>query len=141
MNYYECLGVPRTASMEEIRKVYKQRAKECHPDVNHGDPHAAERFKEVKEAYDTLYTPSLRKIYDAKLYGKEEQSFADTNNNQPNREQRSSSQAFDPSAINETFERFFGFDPKTKKGNLNRSGKKKNPLDTTDMFNNFFGRK
>ena len=62
-DYYETLGVPRDASNEDIRKAYRKLARENHPDVNK-DPGAADRFKEISEAYEVLRDPDKRKRYD-----------------------------------------------------------------------------
>ena len=62
-DFYEILGVPRTATREEIQRAYRTLARENHPDVNK-DPGAEERFKDVSEAYDVLSDPDLRKRYD-----------------------------------------------------------------------------
>ena len=51
---YEVLGVSPQATDDEIKKAYRQLARECHPDANPDDPHAAERFKEISAAYETL---------------------------------------------------------------------------------------
>lgn len=63
-DYYAILGVPETASAEEIKKAFRRLAKEHHPDVHSGDPHAEEQFKEISEAYDILSDPKKRKKYD-----------------------------------------------------------------------------
>jgi len=64
-DYYEVLGVPRGVGAEELKKAYRRRALEVHPDRNPGDPHAEERFKELTEAYTVLGDPARRARYDA----------------------------------------------------------------------------
>ncbi|MBV8114622.1 MAG: DnaJ domain-containing protein, partial [Silvibacterium sp.] len=63
-DYYETLGVGRTADADEIRKAYRRLARKFHPDLNPGDKAAEERFKNVQEAYDILSDDSKRKVYD-----------------------------------------------------------------------------
>ncbi|MEZ0074149.1 DnaJ C-terminal domain-containing protein [Planotetraspora sp. GP83] len=63
-DFYEILGVPRTAGREEIQRAYRKLARSYHPDVNK-DPGAEDRFKEVSEAYEVLSDPGTRKSYDA----------------------------------------------------------------------------
>ncbi len=64
-NFYEVLGVSKTASPEEIKKAYRKLARLYHPDTNAGDKEAEERFKEIQGAYDVLSEPEKRKQYDA----------------------------------------------------------------------------
>ncbi len=61
---YEILGVPRTASVEEIKKAYRRLARKYHPDVNPGNKPAEEKFKEVTAAFEVLSDEKRRKLYD-----------------------------------------------------------------------------
>src|SRR5271156_6317562 len=63
-DYYETLGVSRTAKEDEIRKTYRKLARKYHPDLNPGDKSSEERFKKVQEAYDILSDPKKRQVYD-----------------------------------------------------------------------------
>ena len=63
-DYYQTLGVSKTASADEIKKAYRKLAVKYHPDKNPGDKSAEEKFKQVSEAYDVLSDPKKRKQYD-----------------------------------------------------------------------------
>lgn len=67
-NYYEILGVPRSASNEEIKKTFRKLARQYHPDVNPGDKAAEEKFKDINEAYDVLSDVTKRADYDRNFF-------------------------------------------------------------------------
>ncbi len=66
-NYYEILGVEKNATPEEIKAAYRKLAMKYHPDRNQGDEAAAEKFKEINEANETLSDPQKRAAYDYEL--------------------------------------------------------------------------
>ncbi len=68
-DFYQILGVNRSASAEEIKKAYRKLALQHHPDRNHDNPEAEEKFKEASEAYSVLGNVEKRQIYDQ--YGAE----------------------------------------------------------------------
>ena len=78
-NYYDILGVPKTATAADIKKAYRQAALKYHPDRNPNNPTAQERFREAAEAYEILSDPERRKLYDQ--YG------ADSEKRRPQAEQ------------------------------------------------------
>lgn len=68
-DYYEILGVAKNASQDDIKKAFRKKAKECHPDTNSHNPEAEALFKELGEAYDVLGDQDKRQVYDT--YGHE----------------------------------------------------------------------
>lgn len=73
-DYYEVLGVSRTATPAEIQKAYRALARKHHPDLNPNDKKAQEKFKQVQAAYDVLNDPEKRKKYDQ--FGPQFEQFA-----------------------------------------------------------------
>src|SRR5690349_5267819 len=63
-DFYEVLGLSRTATPEEIKKAYRKNALKYHPDRNAGDPQAEKKFKEISEAYEVLSDDNKRQVYD-----------------------------------------------------------------------------
>src|SRR5438552_385840 len=63
-DYYEVLGISKSAKDEEIKKAYRKLARQYHPDRNPGDKQAETRFKEVQDAYDVLSDKQKREQYD-----------------------------------------------------------------------------
>jgi molecular chaperone DnaJ len=93
-DYYEVLGVSRTATDDEIKRAFRKLAKQYHPDANQGDPASEEKFKEAGEAYQVLSDPEKRQLYDR--YG----------HNMPTGAGGASS---DFTGFADIFEEFFGF--------------------------------
>jgi molecular chaperone DnaJ len=67
-DYYDVMGVPRTASQDDIKKAYRELVKKYHPDLHKDDTSAPKHMSEVNEAYDALSDPAKRRQYD--VYGK-----------------------------------------------------------------------
>ena len=63
-DYYKTLGIDRGAGEKEVRAAFRKLARQYHPDVNHGEPGADERFKEINEAHEVLSNPESRRLYD-----------------------------------------------------------------------------
>lgn len=72
-DYYDILGVSKSADPQELKKAYRKLARKYHPDANPGDAQAVDRFKEINEAYEVLSDPDKRSKYDQ--FGKEWQRY------------------------------------------------------------------
>src|SRR6476620_6449239 len=65
MDFYILLGLERAASVGDIKRAYKRLARRFHPDINPGDRTAANQFRQIAEAYETLIDPDRRRRYDS----------------------------------------------------------------------------
>jgi len=63
-DFYSILGVPRSATSNQIKKAYRRLAKELHPDKNEDDPGAVEKFQDLAAAYEALSDPEKRELFD-----------------------------------------------------------------------------
>jgi len=68
-NYYQILEIDKNATQEEIKKAYRKLSLKYHPDKNHGNKEAEEKFKEINKAYQILSDPETRNTYD--IYGED----------------------------------------------------------------------
>ena len=161
MNYYEILGVDRSADKKTISKAYRKLAKQWHPDLNQDKRELAEKkMTEINEAYNTLSNDVSRIDYDKKLdaeaaRAKGGKTAADTAGRKPPPGSHQTARKRTPGAdaskvdfnnIHDNFASFFGFDPKTKEvtnedklNTFTKDRRKRNPLDATDAFEKFFG--
>ena len=156
-NYYEILGVERTATLQEIKKAYKKLAKKWHPDLNRDNlKQAEEKMKDINVAYGILSDEIARIDYNKKLDRESANTGSKTKSkskfNQKQTEKSNVNNASSHSAninfnnVNDHFASFFGFNPKThevtnedKLNTFTPKKRKKNPLDTTDFFEKFMG--
>ncbi|MCL1989635.1 MAG: DnaJ domain-containing protein [Defluviitaleaceae bacterium] len=136
MKYYDVLGVKKDATIDEIKRAYRQLAKKYHPDKNLGNAQAAKRFVDIAAAYEVLSDDEKRKAYDEKL------AMGERNPRSKSREQASTTRV-NPMGMND-FENFFGFttsgDKVVPTDKQSTSKHQKHPLDTTQMFERFFGK-
>ena len=118
-NYYQILGVSKTASTEQIRRRYRQLARKYHPDLNHGDKKVEQLFKEVNEAQEVLCDPEKRAKYDR--FGRYWQ-------------QRSGMKSSSGARANVDFERYGGFSSVAKERERSNAGYRRG---NSEVFGNF----
>src|ERR1700722_16545684 len=66
-DYYYILGLDPNCSLDEIKAAYRKLSKKLHPDLNQGDAYFEHRFRDIKEAFETLRDPSKRRLYDGQF--------------------------------------------------------------------------
>lgn len=106
-DYYEVLGLNKSASKDDIKSSYRKLAKKYHPDINK-EPGAEEKFKEVQEAYDVLYDDKKRQMYDQFGMAAFEQGASTGGNGNPFQGGGFSSQGFGDVDLGDIFSSFFG---------------------------------
>jgi len=142
-DYYKILEVTNTATADEIKKSYRRLAKKYHPDANPGDSAAEVQFKKISEAYETLSDEMKRSDYDRRTGSSQN---TDTHKNtQTKTTSRSpyTRKSFDPKDFarsGDVFEDFFGFNPKSKEGNINKNNDNVKAMKTKDAFDAIFNR-
>ncbi len=119
-DYYEVLGINKSASKDEIRSAYRKLAKKYHPDINH-DPDAPKKFEEVQEAYDVLSDDQKRAAYDQYGFAAFGNGSSTGGSGNPFGGEGFSSQGF--GGFDDLFNSFFGGG--SRRGNANRSGPQK----------------
>ena len=141
--YYEILGVAKDADERTIKKAYHKLAKQYHPDRNPDNKEAEEIFKSVNKAYEVLSDADERAHYDYTLeHGGAQQKKAGAGQQSGGgRRTPGGAAEFNFADMNANFANFFGFD---KNGNVTDESKlnknvKKNPIDTSSMFEHFMG--
>lgn len=106
-DFYEVLGLTKSATKDEIKSAYRKLAKKYHPDLNH-DADAPEKFKEVQEAYDVLYDDKKRQMYDQFGMAAFEQGASTGGAGNPFQGGGFSSQGFGGVDLGDIFSSFFG---------------------------------
>lgn len=142
-NHYEVLGISRNASQDQIKQAYRKLSKQHHPDISGGSKESEKIFLKVQEAYTVLKDTASREKYDASMDSVNQSGMHKNEHNNTTRQQTSvKNHEFNMNNIEKNFEHFFGFNPKTKEvSSVNNQSIKKNPLDTTDLFNRIFSNK
>ncbi len=140
---YKRLDVAPTATAAELKKAYRKLAKQLHPDLHPDDPQAEAKFKEVNEAYETLSDPDKRKSYDIAQQSDRRGQTGKRKGAARSAPRTPSGGPIDFSQMAGGFSQFFGFDPETgnitDESKVSGQGRKKSPVDMSDMFEKFMG--
>lgn len=135
-NWYRILEISEKATEQEIKAAYRRLAKKYHPDTHVNDKSYLDKFNDISAAYQILGDTKKRQAFD-KGRGQKQES---PQKGQKTSADRHTAPNFNFENMNKNFESFFGFNPETK--DITKEDKvkmKKNPLDTTDMFERFMG--
>lgn len=119
-DYYDVLGIPKSAGEKEIKSAYRKLAKKYHPDTNAGDKQAEQRFKEVTETYTILNDPEKKRLYDQFGFAAfEQEADADSGQQNYDTEWHWQEGSFGSEGFEDLFEDFFegGFFRQQKFGN------------------------
>ncbi len=140
MDYYRILELTEEADAEAVKRAYRRLAKGCHPDAHPGDKKAEERFKLITEAYTVLSDAEKREKYDRERAGESRRKKGTA-------EGRPGGQPFRADGFSGGFEEFFSFmsgQPNQKrtenqKTDKNKQEAKRNPIDTSGLFERYMG--
>src|SRR5436190_7136572 len=131
-DYYETLGVPRTASQADIKKAFRKLAREHHPDKKPGDKGAEARFKAINEANAVLSDPDKRKKYDR--LGKDWEAYS-----RAGVDPDSAGNPFGPGGPFAQYASGTGRTPRGGAGNVRYEFRTSGDTDFSDFFRVFFG--
>jgi curved DNA-binding protein len=131
-DYYQTLGVARTASEAEIKKAYRKLAMKYHPDRNRGKPEAEEKFKTINEAYEVLSDPKKRAIYDQ--WGSEEDFIRSRRKGGMPRGGGRVEYGNQADALSDFFKSIFGDIPIQQSDIFTRGGTRDMPGDISEVF-------
>ena len=140
-DYYKTLEISINATKDDIKKAFRSLAKKYHPDRNVNDENALRKFQEVNEAYEVLSNEDSRREYDKKLSDFKQGNSKETNsknNKTSNGKTKYKDRTESMENLNKYFESYFGFDANTNDINKDKLKNKKNPIDTSNMFESFF---
>ena len=139
MDYYRILELTETADAEAFKKAYRRLAKGCHPDAYPGDKKAEERFKQITEAYAVLSDAEKREKYDRERAGADRGQKAASG-------RRTGPQPFRAEDFGSGFADFFSYmgeqpgqSRKTQKQEKGKQETKRNPIDTSGLFERYMG--
>ncbi len=114
-DYYDVLGVGKNADAKEVKRAFRKLAKKFHPDANPEDPTAADKFKDINEAYEVLSDPEKRQQYDR--FGQNFQQYQNMGGSNPYGNVNVNFEDMQDSPFGDLFDTFFGGGPRSRRGN------------------------